>query len=70
MKGLAYTYHINGELQIALNIYHKVNFLDSNDAFVNEMIPKCLNDHIEEKDQAYTPPVYNYDNINNASEVA
>ena len=47
MTALAYTYHLKGEYMNALDIYHKVNFLRSDDVFVSEMINKCLNDLVE-----------------------
>jgi hypothetical protein len=47
MTALAYTYHLKGEYMKALDIYHKVNFIRSNDVFVAEMINKCLNDLVE-----------------------
>ncbi len=46
LTALAYTYHLRGDYVKALDIYHKVNFIKSDDAFTIEMINKCLNDLI------------------------
>lgn len=47
LSALAYTYHLKGEYTEALDIYHKANFIKSDDTFVIEMINRCLNDMIE-----------------------
>jgi hypothetical protein len=44
---LAYTLHLKGDYMQALDVYHKANFIKSDDAFVSEMITKCLNDMID-----------------------
>jgi len=44
LTALAYTYHLRGDYVKALDIYHKVNFIKSDDSFTIEMINKCLND--------------------------
>ncbi len=47
LSALAYTHHLKGEYTEALDIYHKANFIKSDDTFVIEMINRCLNDMID-----------------------
>jgi hypothetical protein len=47
LSALAFTHHLKGEFTEALDIYHKANFIKSDDTFVIEMINRCLNDMIE-----------------------
>jgi len=47
LSALAFTNHLKGEFTEALDIYHKANFIKSDDTFVIEMINRCLNDMIE-----------------------
>jgi hypothetical protein len=47
ISSLAYTHHLKGEFTEALDIYHKANFIKSDDTFVIEMINRCLNDMID-----------------------
>jgi len=39
--------HLKGEYITALDIYHKANFIKSDDPFIIEMINRCLNDMLE-----------------------
>lgn len=48
LSALAYSLHLKGEYTEALDIYHKVNFIKSDDPFTIEMINKCLNDMIDQ----------------------
>jgi hypothetical protein len=50
LAALAYTLHLKGDFVQALDIYHKANFIKSDDTFVIEMINRCLNDMIESTD--------------------
>jgi len=50
IAALAYTLHLKGDYVQALDIYHKANFIKSDDTFVVEMINKCLNDMLGESD--------------------
>ncbi len=47
ISALAYTYHLKGDYVQALDLYHKANYIKSDDSFVVEMINKCLNDMID-----------------------
>jgi hypothetical protein len=48
LTALAYTLHLKGDYLQALDVYHKANFVKSDDTFVIEMIGKCLNDLIDQ----------------------
>jgi hypothetical protein len=50
LSALAYTLHLKGDYVQALDIYHKVNFIKSDDTSIAEMINRCLNDMIEVTD--------------------
>lgn len=47
ISALAYSMHLKGEYITALDIYHKANFIKSDDPFIIEMINRCLNDMLE-----------------------
>jgi hypothetical protein len=50
LSSIAYTYHIKGDYHKALDLYHKANFIKSDDPFVVEMINRCLTDMIDIKE--------------------
>ena len=51
LTALDYTYHLKGDYVKALDIYHKVNFIKSDDSFTIEMINKCLNDLVMDNER-------------------
>ena len=51
LSALGYTYHLKGDYMKALDIYHKVNFIKSDDTFTIEMISKCLNDLLNDTER-------------------
>lgn len=42
ISSLAYSYHLKGDIEKALELYHKANFIKCDDQFVNEMINRCV----------------------------
>ena len=47
ISALAYSYQLKGDYVQALDLYHKANYIKSDDGFVIEMINRCLNDMID-----------------------
>jgi hypothetical protein len=44
---LAFSFHLKGEYHKALDLYHKINFIKSDDPTVAELINRCLADMLE-----------------------
>jgi hypothetical protein len=44
LQPLAYTLHLKGEYLRALDLYHKINFIKSDDPMIGELINRCLQD--------------------------
>ena len=41
---MGYTYHLKGELMLAIQFYHKAHFLKSDDSLIEELISKAMDD--------------------------
>jgi anaphase-promoting complex subunit 6 len=48
LTGVAYTLHLKGNYLEALDMYHKANFIKSDDLFIIEMINRCMDDLLEQ----------------------
>ncbi len=47
LSSLGYTYHLRGDYIEALDYYHKVNFIKSDDQQIVELINRCMTDLVE-----------------------